>query len=451
MIGVTARRILARSLLKPTLEWLQGLRFDHFLTETVQIPILLGGQFSPPEQRQALLINEGNTSALFKAAKLVLGRILGVEESAFQIEVEGRHSRRFVAGAIRDGKIAFRIPNLLGLSAGQSALFCLFCNIIRDFDLAGAQFSKPEEIRGIVLIDEADLHLHLDLQFQVLPELMKMFPKVQFIVTAHSPMFVMGMRNTFTEEGFLLVDMPSGQQISTEAYSEFVQAFEAFRTTRAFEEKLRIEVAAGSKPLLFVEGKNDRTHLEAAWDKLFPSRERPFEILSVGDYGTGKKNDAGGVQTLKLMLELLGRYEVRPVAGLFDNDRAGAEQFNGLGQSHGFSNGEDQLHRRHAKGFVHALLLQTPPERTDFAPECIPYRMLELEHYYSDEILQANGVADVPTYPGAKVFPIKDSRKTAFAEAAKTLNVADFANFSPIFTRLLKIFGIPPESGEASV
>ncbi len=264
-------------------------------------------------------------------------------------------------------------------------------------------------------------------------------------------MFVVGMRNTFTEDGFLLIDMPSGRQISTEAYSEFVQAFEVFRTTKAFEEKLRAEVGTASKPLLFVEGKNDRTHLETAWSKLYPNRERPFDILSVGDYGTGKKNDAGGSKTLKLMLELLGRYEVRPIVGLFDNDRAGAEQFTGLSQSHGYSNGDDQLHRRHAKGFIHAQLLPVPPERTDFAPDSIPHRMLELEHYYSDEILQANGVPEALTYSGAKVFEIKDSKKAAFAEAAKTLSFADFVNFSPLFTRLLTIFGIPSvESAESS-
>lgn len=443
MTGFTARRILARSLLKPTLEWLQGLRFDQFLTETQLVPAMHTEPGSPPRQMQALLINEGNTSGLFNAAKLVLGRILGVEETAFQIEVEGRHSRRFVAGAIRNGEVVFRIPNLLGLSAGQSALFCLFCNIIRDFDLAGAQFSKLAEIRGIVVIDEADLHLHLELQYRVLPDLMKMFPKVQFIVTAHSPMFVMGMRNTFTEDGFRLVDMPSGTQISTEAYSEFVQAFEAFEETKTFEERLRAEMVATSKPLVFVEGKNDRTHLETAWSKLYPDREQPFDILSCGDYGVSKKNDNGGVKTLKLMLELLGSYEVRSVVGLFDNDRAGAEQFNGLGPSHGFSDGYDLLHRRHAEGYVHAHLLPVPNERRDFSPDRIAYRMFELEHYYSDEVLQANGVADAPTYQGAKVFQIKDSQKTAFAEAVKALDAAEFRNFSPLFVRLLTIFGIP--------
>jgi predicted ATPase len=446
--GFTARRILARSLLKPTLDWLQGLRFDRFLTETQPVAVMHAEPGSLPRQMQALLIEEGNTSALFNAAKLVLGRILGVEESAFQIEVEGRHSRRFVAGAIRDGKIAFRIPNLLGLSAGQSALFCLFCNIIRDFDLAGVQFSRLDEIRGIVLIDEADLHLHLDLQYRVLPELMKMFPKVQFIVTAHSPLFVMGMRNTFTEDGFRLVDMPSGNQISTEAYSEFVQAFEAFGATKSFEERLRTEVGTTNKPLLFVEGKNDRTHLETAWRKLYPDRERPFDILSCGDYGTSKKNDGGGVQTLKLMLELLGRYEVRKVVGLFDNDRAGAEQFNGLGQSHGFLAGEDALHRRHARGFVHAHLLPVPPERSDFVPEKIPRRVLELEHYYSDEVLNRFGVADDIIYPGSRVFPIKDTAKSAFAGEVQALQATEFMSFAPLFTRLLGILEIAAAQDE---
>jgi len=447
MKGFTARRILSRSLLKPTLEWLQSLRFDQFLTETERIPITLTLPGSLQQQREALLIQEGNTSALFNAARLVLAKVLGANSSAFQIEVGNRYSRRFSADGSREGTGSFHIPNLLGLSAGQSALFCLFSNIIRDFDLAGANFSTLAEIRGIVLIDEADLHLHLDLQYRVLPELMKMFPKIQFIVTAHSPMFVMGMRNAFAEDGFQLVDMPSGNQISTEAYSEFTEAFKAIELTKTFEEKLRIEMAASNKPLVFVEGKNDKTHLETAWNKIFPDDDRPFDILSCGDYGTSSKIDNGGVRTLKLMLELLGSYEERRVVGLFDNDRAGAEQFNGLGPSHGFSSvGDNKLHRQHAKGCVHAHLLPVPPTRLDFCPERIPHRMLELEHYYSDEVLQTNGVAEDPTYPGAQVFQIKDSKKRAFAEDAKALNPDEFVNFIPLFTLLLKILGVPPAS-----
>ncbi|MDD2815349.1 MAG: AAA family ATPase [Thiotrichaceae bacterium] len=41
--------------------------------------------------------------------------------------------------------------------------------------------------KGIVLIDEVDLHLHPAWQQTVLPNLLKVFPSIQFIVTTHSP------------------------------------------------------------------------------------------------------------------------------------------------------------------------------------------------------------------------------------------------------------------------
>jgi predicted ATP-binding protein involved in virulence len=47
--------------------------------------------------------------------------------------------------------------------------------------------SPLEETSGIVLIDEIDLHLHPKWQQTVLSDLQKTFPKIQFIVTTHSP------------------------------------------------------------------------------------------------------------------------------------------------------------------------------------------------------------------------------------------------------------------------
>jgi predicted ATP-binding protein involved in virulence len=45
----------------------------------------------------------------------------------------------------------------------------------------------PEESNGIVLIDEIEQHLHPGWQQRILPALREAFPKVQFIVTTHSP------------------------------------------------------------------------------------------------------------------------------------------------------------------------------------------------------------------------------------------------------------------------
>jgi len=51
-------------------------------------------------------------------------------------------------------------------------------------------------MKGIILIDEIDEHLHLSIQRKVLPLLISTFPKIQFIVTTHSP-FVLGSSDKF--------------------------------------------------------------------------------------------------------------------------------------------------------------------------------------------------------------------------------------------------------------
>jgi ABC-type uncharacterized transport system ATPase subunit len=58
--------------------------------------------------------------------------------------------------------------------------------MMRMDDNASMAYDTP----GIVLIDEIETHLHIELQKKVLPFLTKMFPRVQFIVTTHSPFVI---------------------------------------------------------------------------------------------------------------------------------------------------------------------------------------------------------------------------------------------------------------------
>ncbi len=46
------------------------------------------------------------------------------------------------------------------------------------------------ESKGIVLIDEIELHLHPTLQQEILQRLQKTFPQIQFIITTHSPLVI---------------------------------------------------------------------------------------------------------------------------------------------------------------------------------------------------------------------------------------------------------------------
>jgi predicted ATPase len=58
------------------------------------------------------------------------------------------------------------------------------------------QDSDPSKIRGIVLLDEIDLHLHPSLQRALVPRLRKALPNVQFIVTTHSPLVLSSFDRT---------------------------------------------------------------------------------------------------------------------------------------------------------------------------------------------------------------------------------------------------------------
>lgn len=59
------------------------------------------------------------------------------------------------------------------------------------------------ESKGVVLIDEIELHLHPQWQREVLPALQKTFPNIQFIVTTHSPQVLSNLKK---EEVFILKD-----------------------------------------------------------------------------------------------------------------------------------------------------------------------------------------------------------------------------------------------------
>jgi energy-coupling factor transporter ATP-binding protein EcfA2 len=63
--------------------------------------------------------------------------------------------------------------------------------------------NRPD-VRGIVIIDEIEQHLHPKLQREVLKRLHDKFPKIQFIITTHSPLCVSGTGDVSEngEEGY---------------------------------------------------------------------------------------------------------------------------------------------------------------------------------------------------------------------------------------------------------
>ncbi|MEO0042331.1 MAG: hypothetical protein RL329_1779 [Bacteroidota bacterium] len=75
------------------------------------------------------------------------------------------------------------------LSSGEKNLFALISDLARRLCLANPQSASPlKEGQGVVLIDEIDVHLHPQWQRKILTKLKTIFPKIQWIVTSHSPL-----------------------------------------------------------------------------------------------------------------------------------------------------------------------------------------------------------------------------------------------------------------------
>ena len=77
--------------------------------------------------------------------------------------------------------------NISQLSDGEKCTMVLFGDIARRLTIANPNLKDPLKGKGIVLIDEIDLHMHPAWQRKVLSALWKTFPNIQFIVTTHSP------------------------------------------------------------------------------------------------------------------------------------------------------------------------------------------------------------------------------------------------------------------------
>ena len=79
------------------------------------------------------------------------------------------------------------ILDILQLSDGEKCTLALFGDLARRLAIANPALENPLEGRGVVLIDEIELHMHTSWQRKIIEVLKKTFPNVQFIITTHSP------------------------------------------------------------------------------------------------------------------------------------------------------------------------------------------------------------------------------------------------------------------------
>lgn len=282
-------------------------------------------------------------------------------------------------------------PSFDALSTGQAILADLFITILRYADAIDINKSiHLTDIEGIVVVDEIDAHLHADLQYRVLPKVMRRFPKVQFIVTAHAPLFVMGMEKEYGPGGFDAYEMPDCRRVSPEDYSEFLKAYNLFQASKTAQEQqqkiteeaiksIASKVASSAKDELLVvtEGCTDWKHMEHAWSILstaYPELQGKLRFWHFHPQGKGQGEpefDMGDSELVKMCDQIRKLKQNQKIVFVADADRPNETK----------DLVKDDSPYKPWGNNVFSFQIPNSELRPNFSAVCI-------EHYYTDDELK---------------------------------------------------------------
>jgi len=85
--------------------------------------------------------------------------------------------------------------NLEQLSEGYRSVIIFVCDILYRLSSNVGKNKDIKSIKGVVLVDEIDLHLHPKWQQVIIKRLRGLFPYIQFFFTTHSPTIIQGASN----------------------------------------------------------------------------------------------------------------------------------------------------------------------------------------------------------------------------------------------------------------
>jgi predicted ATPase len=117
----------------------------------------------------------------------VIRRVLMGVGLANSARVELSSDKGILVSAPKVGKA---IP-IQGLADGYKLAFAWIMDVYA-WAISGKHLTADGSVRGILLLDEVEQHLHPSLQASALPRLRRLFPELQIIATTHSPLVALG-------------------------------------------------------------------------------------------------------------------------------------------------------------------------------------------------------------------------------------------------------------------
>ncbi|TCK67245.1 putative AbiEii toxin of type IV toxin-antitoxin system [Winogradskyella wandonensis] len=134
--------------------------------------------------------NQEFASRTYAIKEFLEGLLLNVGEVKFGMKVNDIPVTLFRE---KDGEDKlFDAVGIEKLSSGYMSILSMMSDLLVRLYRQQPDIDDPGELRGVVFIDEIDIHLHPKFQKHFVEQLTAAFPKVQFIVSTHSPIPLLG-------------------------------------------------------------------------------------------------------------------------------------------------------------------------------------------------------------------------------------------------------------------
>lgn len=377
-VGKNTDNFIKMNVINSIESWILDVILDSEIYEkqtiSAQPYILIGdNDYRPVNGASLILRKEGKNTKIQSLINKILTTILkskipdlefarfgiGNKESGRKISVIIRKE-----GSTNDVTIS---PTFSHMSSGEAMLVALFCSIVKNFDsVSDSESLNLSEITGIVIIDEIDLNLHIEYAKKAVPELLSLFPKVQFIITSHSPFFLLGMKDVFSSN-YQIISTPGGEIIEENdfeelqtAYSIFIERFEDIRENL---NSLKDELYDSTKTLVITEGKTDWKHMKAALEHFqvkgeFTDLDFIFHEYEDASFSDDKLNN--------FLTNVAQVSNNKKIIGVFDRDEGNGKKYskkriNSLGNN------------------VYAITIPQPEHRSYHAGICIEFMYKDVD------------------------------------------------------------------------
>lgn len=163
------------------------------------------------------------------------------------------------------------------LSSGYASIFDIYSELLMRAEYLDL---PPDNISGLVFIDEIEAHLHVSLQRLILPFFEHSFPNIQFIITTHSPFILTSVDNAVMYD--ISTNTVTDKDLSLYTYSAVMEGILGTKSTSKILDDLINEIAIMAQSSN-INTKTLREHIlkVSTSENSLDSRSKAFYLLGV--------------------------------------------------------------------------------------------------------------------------------------------------------------------------